>query len=146
MKLVVEELKSTTLAQNMNLTISAGLYSPTFAPWLYFHNLSTGSFMFRINGPDGFLSDRFFTIADIKAQLGTTDNYGHVFFRIPFTGERFPRGEYILNLTYTDYTYDPDSYLGWCKDWENDFEETLISPWQDRPYCFRIFNKDNREI
>lgn len=147
MNLVVEELKGTALSQIMNLNITAGLYSPTFAFWFYIHNSPPGSFNMRLNGPNGLLIDRFFTVADMKAQLNTTDNYAHLFFRIPLTGERLPYGEYTINITLdSGYTYDPDSYIGWCKDWENDFEETAITPWHDRPYCFRIFNKDNREI
>lgn len=145
MILTVEQLV-TTLEQDFTVSIMKPIYSPKISPWLYVHGLQTASFYLDIYRGATLLMRKSFTDADIKGQLQTTDDYSHLFLRLDFDGLILKSGSYKLILGSDDYTFSTSKYIGWVKDWDGDFENLDIPEWKNVPLCFRMFNKENREI
>lgn len=136
----------TTLTQEFTVTLSNALYSPIIAPWLYVHNAPVGTFYLDLKQSGNLVKRMTFDLQDMKDQLGTTDNNMHLYFRISFDGVSLKNNTYQLVLGSDDYVFSSTSFLGWCKDWDNDFEGNAPLDWSNRSLCFRIFNKENREL
>lgn len=136
----------TTLSQEFVVDLRNGLYSPIIAPCLYVHNAPSGTFYLDLKQNGDLLKRKTFDIQDMKDQLGTTDNNMHLYFRIHFDDAILKSASYELVLGSDDYVFSSTSFLGWCKDWDNDFEGNAPVDWSNRSLCFRIFNKENREL
>ena len=117
--LLVNELRS-TLEQDITLKLSGRCHVGSIMPYLYMNDAPSGTFKFQLLRYSDVVYEREFTSGDIKASLGTTDNYAHVFYPvIPLGKIKLESGDYILKLSSTGYSYSPTSFIGWCQQFEN---------------------------
>lgn len=111
--LIVEELH-TFLEQEIILSKSINV--ATVRPWLYFHNTPAGTFYFNIYGFSGLVKSFSFSSMDVKTQSNLTKDYFHSYFSIQMTPFLLNRGTYTIKLEHFGYTYNANSFMGWCKD------------------------------
>ena len=93
--------------------------------------------------------EKSFTVSDFYTQLNQTGTTGHLWYRAHFEGVKLPFGFYVLKLSATGYTFSSSSFLAWCKDWENKYDENpdLDSvEWTQWPLAVRLLTLSNREI
>ena len=142
--LVVEEL-ITSLDQE--ITLQKSIQIVTIRPWIYSHNNPVGTFSFNIYGTSGLVRSFSFSNSELKTQSGVTEDYFHSYFSIQMAPFLLTRGVYTIKLEHFGYTYNANSFLGWCKD---------ILPigktygtaenYTDNPFSFNIIEYKPREI
>jgi hypothetical protein len=142
--LIVEELE-TVLEQEIK--VSQPIYVATIRPWLYCHNNPVGTFYFNIYGESGLVKSFSFSSNDIKAACSLSEAYFHARYAISMTPFLLPRGIYTVKFEHSGYSYDANSFIGWCKDlihfgrkYGNQDDYT------GNPYSFTIIQYKAREI
>jgi hypothetical protein len=142
--LIVEEL-ITDLEQEIKVT--HGIQVATIRPWVYFHNNPAGTFYFNIYGTSGLVKSFSFNYLDVKTASGLTEAYFHSHYAISMTPFLLPRGTYTIKFEHSGYTYDTNSFVGWCKDVFH-FGRTYgdAENYTENPYSFTIIEYKAREI
>jgi len=142
-KLIVEEL-ITVLEQE--ITLQKAIQIVTIRPWLYSHNNPAGTFSFNIYNTSGLVRSFSFTNNDLKTQSNLTEAYFHTYFSIQMASFSLPRGVYTIKLEHFGYTYDANSFLGWCKD-VNPIGKVYGEPenYTANPFSFTIIEYKSRE-
>ena len=139
--LVVDELK-TTLTQTFTLNLNRRYNIGAVRPLIYMHNAPSGTFTISIKSGANTLVSKSFTSSDIKSDLSSSDNYAWIWKALSFDNViQLSNGSYTLELSSSGYSYSSSSYLGWIKEHENQFNETLGTPLSafDNPYSFQLF-------
>lgn len=117
--LLVETLK-TELSQEIRLENQERYTIGAIIPYLYLHNSPVGTFTLEIISGVNSVFSQSFTSADIKAVIGTSDNYAHVFYPIvPQNPVQLDAGVYTIKLTASGYMALGSSFLGWIRQHEN---------------------------
>jgi len=117
--LVLKEL-ITTLEQDINFNLNVRYNIGALIPYIYMHNAPAGTFTIELIKSSVTIFSNTFTSVDLKASLGTTDNYAHVFYPIvPTDTVQIERGIYTVKLSSSGYTYNSSSFLGWCQQYVN---------------------------
>lgn len=143
-RLVVDEL-ITTLEQP--ITVNRSIYVATVKPHLYCHNNPPGNFSLNIYGGSGLIKSFSFTSNDIKSACGLSEAYFHAYYAISMTPFLLPRGTYTIKLEATGYSFDPSSFMGWCKD-INPIGNVDGSPenYTENPFSFTLIEYQPREF
>jgi hypothetical protein len=111
--LIVEELH-TFLDQE--IVVSKAITVATIRPWLYFHNNPSGTFYFNIYKSNSLVRSFSFNTNEVKNESSLTEAYFHSYFSIQMTPFVLNRGTYNIKLEHFGYTYNENSFMGWCKD------------------------------
>lgn len=141
--LILEELE-TILDQEIN--IKTQLNVATIRPHLYFHNNPAGTFYLNVYNDSGLVKSFSFSSNDVKVASGLTHSYFHSYFSIPMTPFVLSRGTYNIKLESSGYTFDPNSFIGWCKDLKptgNTYG--FIGNYTSNPFSFTIVEYKPRE-
>lgn len=141
--IIVDEL-ITTLEQEFKVVTPINLCA--IRPWVYSHNDPTGNFSLSIYRGVSLVKSFSFNVASLKTALNVTQPYFHGRYAIPITPFVLPRGTYNLILNSSGYTYDTNSFFGWCKD-INPTCKTYgeIENYTSNPYSFTLIEYKNRE-
>lgn len=112
----------TTLDQNITYTGEKPIHIQGLKMRLVWFDSPVGTFTVSFKSGSETLASKSFTVADIKTDLSTTDDYGYIYKGIEF-GTAFPivSGTYTVELSSSGYTYSESSFLGWVKDHEDSF-------------------------
>lgn len=142
--IVVDEL-ITELVQEIKINRPTSLAA--FRPWVYSHNNPEGNFSFIIEKDSLPVKIFSFTNNDLKTALNVTQPYFHGRYAIPVTPFILHRGTYTIKLTASGYTYNPNCFVGWCKDVEA-FGKTYgtIENYTSNPYSFTLVEYRAREL
>jgi len=144
--LVVEELL-TTLEQPFSIYLDRRITVAGLRPKIYMHNSPSGTFTFTLKRSGVTIASDSFTSTEIKSDLGTSDNYIHIWKFLDLSNViHLGRGDYTLELSSSGYTYSDSSYLGWVKEHENLTNEIEGVPLTNfnNPMAFQLFElKDN---
>lgn len=142
--LVVDEL-ITTLDQP--ITVNRSIYVATLRPHLYCHNNPSGTFYLNIYGQSGLIKSFSFTSNEIKSACGLSEAYFHANFAIQTTPFLLPRGEYTIKLESYGYSFDPSSFMSWCKDIKP-YGRISGSPvnYTENPFSFTLIEYKPREL
>lgn len=125
MKLLVEELGSVDLEQEIRLERSDRYHIGALSPYIYMHNSPSGTFTITLKRGIETIFSKSFTSAEIKTALGTTNNYAHVFYPIiPDNPIQLESGLYTVVLSSSGYSKTISSFLGWIRQHE-DLNNTL---------------------
>jgi hypothetical protein len=137
--LVCDELQ-TTLTQTVNLVYDRVYHIAGLKIKLLMYNNPTGTFTLSLKSGSDVLASAAFTSADIKTDLSTTDNYAHLYKALNFSLP-LKKGSYDLVLSSSGYTFSTSSFLGWCKSYENVFNEEVDSavPYSDKPFDYLVY-------
>jgi hypothetical protein len=106
------------------------------------HNTPAGTFTFTVKSGGVALASKSFTSASIKSDLGTTDDYAHLYKTLEFdTVIPLEKGTYSIVLSSSGYTFSDSSYLGWIKPHENIFNENTgeVNSLNDYSFGFELF-------
>lgn len=130
-----------TLKQDFSFKLQTRYNVGSIAPYLYVHNIPAGTFTLTLKQGETALFEGSFTSAEMKAAIGTTQNYFHVFY--PVIAEpalKLERGTYTIELTSSGYEYEMNSFVGWIQQHENLNNELDYEPASDveNPLAFRI--------
>lgn len=139
--LVVDELK-TTLTQTINLNKVRRYNIAAVRPLIYMENAPSGTFTLSIKSGATTLASKSFTSADIKADLGTSDNFAYLWKNVTFDiPVKLNNGAYTLELSSSGYSYSSSSYIGWIKEFENIFNEINGTPqdYSENPFSYQLF-------
>jgi hypothetical protein len=121
--LVTSELV-TTLNQEVTYSLDQPIYIYGLKMLVVMFNNPAGTFTVAFRNGTTVLSSKTFTSASIKTALDTSNNYAYYFQPIEFdTPFLIERGTYNIHLSSSGYTFNSSSFLGWCKDYENNFIE-----------------------
>jgi hypothetical protein len=145
--LLVETLK-TELEQEIRLENSERYSIGAIIPYLYLHNAPSGTFTLEILSGATSLFSQSFTSVNIKTALGTTNNYGHVFYPIvPLNPVQLDAGTYKIKLSSVGYTVSGSSFLGWIRQHEdlNNKLDYVPASDSDNPLAIRlkVFKRGN---
>lgn len=147
--LVFDEL-ITELNQTVIVTNQKGFKSFALKLLFYMHSNPTGDFLLEIFDADDILiCEKQFDASYLKERLHTSDSclYGWIYF--DFSHFSLTSGSYKIKLSCIDHIYSENSFLGWCKDWESNFEQndTLNEiEWTQWPLGLRIISLEPREF
>lgn len=145
-KLVVEDLQ-TTLEQDFTVYLERRITVAGIRPYIYMHNSPSGTFTFTLKRAGVTIASDSFDSTEIKSDLGTTDNYIHIWKVLNLANViHLESGAYSLELSSSGYTYSDSSYLGWVKEHEHLTSEINGSPLTDfnNPMSIQLFElKDN---
>lgn len=120
MTTLVCQTLETSLVQEIRLSKDVRYNIGSIAPYLYVHNVPSGTFTLSIKRAAATVFSQSFTSADIQDALGTAENYMHVFFPIvPASPIQLDRGLYEVVLSATGYTATASSFIAWVQQHEN---------------------------
>lgn len=139
--LLIEPLV-TTLQQDISYQLQERSHIAAISPYVYLCNAQNINYTFELLDGVDVIYTKIFTPLEIKTELGTTDNYIHVFW--PLTSAiplLLKNGTYTLKLS-ADPAYSPTdtSFIGWIKQHEDIQAETIPTPENviDLPLALRI--------
>jgi hypothetical protein len=135
-ELVNELIQPVTFEKEFTLE---GIY-----PFLLMINSPSGTFNFEMIKDATTIFFKSFTSADLKAALGTTNDYLYSFHPIvPSSPIRVKRGNYTFKLSHLGYTFNESSFLGWGQQHENRQNSVsyTITGSSNIPLAFRIKTK-----
>ena len=137
--LVADEL-ITTLTQTVNLSYDRVYHIAGLKIKLIMYNAPSGTFTLSIKSGATTLASTDFTSADIKTDLSTADNYAHIYKALTFSLP-LKKGAYDLVLSSSGYTYSATSFLGWCKSFENVFNQEVDDTvlYHDKPFDYLVY-------
>lgn len=138
--LVCQTLVS-TLTQEIRFSQDVRYCIGSIAPYLYMHNAPAGTFTLSIKSGAITVFSQSFTSASIKASLGTTNDYAHVFYPVvPTNPLHLERGTYSFELSASGYSVTNSSFLAWAQqheDLNNLLDYTPVSD-EKNPLALRI--------
>jgi hypothetical protein len=137
--LVCDELV-TTLTQTVNLSYDRVYHIAGLKIKLLMYNAPSGTFTLSIKSGATTLASTDFTSADIKTDLSTSDNYAHIYKALSFSLP-LKKGAYDLVLSSSGYTYSATNFIGWCKSFENVFNEEVDSTvtYNNKPFDYLLY-------
>lgn len=141
MELVVEELVSTNLEQEIRLERSSRYHVGAISPYIYMHNAPSGTFTITLKRGVETIFAKSFTCADIKTALGTLNNYAHVFYPIiPDAPVQLESDLYTVVLSSSGYTMNASSFLGWIRQHEdlNNILDYVPTADYENPFSIRL--------
>jgi hypothetical protein len=114
---------------------------------LYFHNSPIGVFYFNIYKNGDVVDSISFDSVYCKDQIGTSDDYFWIDLAIKRT-IGISKGDIVLKLESSGYTFNTNSWIGWCKDFKNPTGEVIGSPidFTEHPYMFKLVEYKEREL
>lgn len=143
--LVIEDLKHSSLGHvlehEFRLSLSIRYNIGAFLPYLYMHNAPLGTFTFTIFKDGDTVFSKSFTSTDIKASMGTTDNYIYLWYPIVPDNPLFlESGLYVARFSSSGYVASGISYIGWIIEHENMVNQMDYEPSNDdeNPLSFKI--------
>jgi hypothetical protein len=141
--LAVEELV-TTLVQPLKVEKPVRLLA--VKPWLYFHNMPSGTFTMALKKDSVTVREWQFTSANVRDAFGGTQQFFHVYLSLSGSPLIIKEGDYTLELSASGYTFGA-SWVGWCKDWQGVVGrvEGQAVDFTAYPYSFRILASKGRE-
>lgn len=115
-------------------------------PHLYFHNAPAGTFTMTLKNSNRTIASTTFTAASVKTELGTANDYFHIYKLLSF--EAVLLGTYELELSASGYTFAESSYIGWIKDHENIVGDTYggVARDSELPYTIIPFSYNKSEL
>jgi hypothetical protein len=148
--IAVDKLETENITQNF--TIKEDIERLTLRylrTYLYISNRSSiatnAVFTLSIKSGTATLGESSISMADINNII--TKEYAHGYFKFEFLPAIVLRpGEYMAELSFTDYTYTSSNYIGWVKEVENlivdNYGETATKG-ADNPHGIRIYGFEN---
>lgn len=135
------------LSQEIRYNLEERLHVGAFIPYLYFHNASVDFITFELSNTDGVLFQKNFTVSEVKASIGTTSNYFHVFYPIITVNPiQLEKGDYTIKLIAgTNYIQNGSSFIGWAKQFENIQNVMDYVPLDDNANSYAIRYKCYKE-
>lgn len=117
-----------TLSQDITYSGEKNIHIYGLKLRLVWFNSPSGTFTVSFKDGATTLASKSFTVADIKTELSTADDYGYIYKGIVFDNP-FPikNGTYQIELSSSGYTFSSDTFLGWAKDYEDNFIQTTDS-------------------
>lgn len=143
--LLVDEL-ITELVQPFKLLKKT--HALSFRAHLYVHDMPAGVFRLRLMKGSDQIFSRTFTSETLREEFGGSESYFHIYFTFFTQRKILDRGEYSLILDHTDYVYDANKFIGWCKDYRGvfgSFDTSQVS-FTEYPYAYRIIERRAREL
>jgi hypothetical protein len=137
--LVCDEL-ITTLTQTVNLSYDRVYQIAGVKIKLLMYNAPTGTFTLSLKSGATTLASDTFNSAEIKTDLSTANNYAHIYKALTFNLP-LKKGAYDLVLSSSGYTFSTSSFLGWCKSFENVFNEEVDNTveYVDKPFDYLLY-------
>ena len=120
-KLLVDEL-ITTLSQSITFNNSDNILIKGLKLRLAFVDNPSGTFTVSFKRDSETLASKSFDMTDIKSELSTVNNNGHIYKGIEFDNP-FPidQGAYNVELSHSGYTFSESSFLAWIISHEDNF-------------------------
>lgn len=142
--LVVDELQ-TTLTQNFTIDLNRRFELTAVRPYLLMYNSPSGTFTLSLKEGATTHASVNFTSAEIKSDLSTSNDYAYLWKTLQFSNPVFlSKGSYSLVLSSSGYTFSESAYLGWIKEHENIFNNTVdlsgVGSF-DYPLSYQLFEK-----
>jgi len=107
------------LIQEVRYNLQERKHIGCISPYLYLHN-AVGTFTFEVIKDSVTIFSKSFTPDDVKASLGTTFDYMHVFYPIiPGEPLKLEKGLYSFRLSATGYTANSVSFIAWLQQFED---------------------------
>ena len=145
--LVLEEFMAVALEQAF--TLERKLIVSAIRPYIYAHNVPAGTFTLDlVDSQSNVVASQAFTSQEIYDGLATTDLYAHAFFRVLFDHPvPMPKGDYIIRITPTFYSFSENSYLAWVREYEDLKVPINYVPSVDseNPLAFEIWSYESCE-
>jgi hypothetical protein len=147
MFLVVTD-KASELRQPFSIALEQRVHVKTIAIWLLLNDPALGSELTLTirHSNDSIVHQEVVTVADIKTNLGATQDYTHgKYIWEPSTAVRIGRGDYFFCVEQTQgYTFS--NFVGWCRDWESPyFASNSLGDYED-PFYLRIYDHEGRQL
>jgi len=144
--IVCNELK-TTLTQSVNMNYDRVYHVAGLKIQVFMYNNPTGIFTLSIKSGSDVLANASFTSADIKTDLNTTDNYAYIYKALDFSLP-LKKGSYDLVLSSDGYTFSESSFLGWCKSYDNVFNQEVDADvvFTRKPYNYLIYENTREDL
>lgn len=140
MKLIVSELETGNLYQNMSPTSNQNIEA--IRPHLYIQGNPAGSLKIQIQDNNGELiaESDYITIASITS---AANFHGYVRFYI--NASLISGTTYRIKLASTGYTNVPGTFVGWCNDYDLKKYEYAYSPNTEvsKPLDMEIWTRSN---
>ena len=149
MTTIVCDTLETTLTQTVNFKYYRRYHIEGIKVRLVMYNSPAGTFTLSFKSGATTLQTKNFSAADIKTDLGTSDDYAYIDKAIVFdTPVIVKNGSYDLVLSHSGYTESPTSFLGWVKSHENIFNELESAPvdYTYNPFDVLIYEKVREDI
>ena len=157
MSTLVQDILENDAPISQTFRITKGINVAHIRPWVYFHNdLIDGDLKLEIlEGPTVLAVS---TIIYEEINDGKQDDYVHGWIRFDFKSlqlnvpENQPYQEYILRLSMTNHTDDPNSFVAWNREWDfakyDNYGSVDLNgdPVNDMvaPFGFELYIWDNR--
>lgn len=139
--LIVHELE-TSLTQT--ITVTAKKLVKSIRPHIYKANSPAGSLTLSIESGGTEVATVTQTIAFIEANVASNNTYFHGFVKFEFDNQvLLPSGDYDLILTGSGgYTFDTNTYIGWCADFEDRLNADTSTPSgiTQYPFAFEMWS------
>lgn len=139
--LVVEQLE-TTLSQEFTVTSNRRAQLYAIRPYLYMHNTPLGTFSLELKRGSDVLTTKTFTCSDIQSDLSTANDYAHIYKALLLDSPvMIEKGTYTLELSASGYSFSESAYLGWIREYENQFY-TVSGNYNNSfelPFSFQLF-------
>ena len=141
--LLVETLQS-ELSQDISFTGENRAEIAAFLPYLYIHNVSGATFTFEIVRDNATIFLQDFTSEEIAQEVGGV--YAHVFYPIvPVNPVQIEPGSYKFKIKAKSGYLPGESFLGWCKQYNDIQNEMSYTPSSDSDNSLAIRFKIYRE-
>ena len=144
--LVCEQLE-TNLTQTVNLVFNKVYHLDGIKIKLLMYNAPAGNFTLSVKSGAETLASSSFTSADMKSDLSTADNYAHLYKALDIS-LILKKGSYDFVLSSSGYTFSESSFIGWCKSYENVFNEEVdaLLRYTDKPFDFLIYENIREDL
>lgn len=144
--LVCDELIG-TLTQTVNLSYDTVYHIAGIKIKLLMYNAPSGTFTLSLKSGATTLASDTFDSAEIKTDLSTANNYAHIYKALTFNLP-LKKGAYDLVLSSSGYTYSESSFLGWCKSFENIYNEQVDDTvlYNDKPFDYLLYAKVREDL
>jgi hypothetical protein len=142
--LVVDRLLSSF---TQPITANRDIFCLAIRAKLYVHNIPSGTFSFKVYKGVSLVASTQFSSADLKSKIGSSLNYfwGDFAFPVSFFLER---GEYVIRLESSGYTFGETSFIGWAKDYDSVPTNIDGDPedFSEYPFSFNLVESVGREV
>jgi len=118
--IVLAEELLTTLTETFTLTLHERQQVIAVRPYIAMLGAPSGTFTMTLKSGADTLASETFTAASMKSDLSTSNNNTHLYVNLTFDDVTpLGPGTYTLVLSSSGYTYAPNSFIGWAKEYDS---------------------------
>ena len=129
------------------ITVRRDLLCASLRAKLYVHALPSGTFTLKISRDSQIVSQVSFSSVNLQQKISTPYVYFWGDFAFPATFH-LTRGDYLIRLESSGYTFTDSSFIGWVKDFD-ELERDLTGEANDfsqYPFSFNLIEYKQREV